>query len=49
MFASIAGALIDMAGLLPVFAIFVTFSIATIPLILKMPDLDVIKLKSDKS
>jgi len=48
MFASVAGALIDFAGLLPVFAIFVTFAIATIPLILKMPDLDVIKLKSDK-
>jgi len=43
MFASVAGILIDLAGLEMVFILFVTFSILTVPLLVKMPDFDKIK------
>ena len=43
MFASVAGILIDIAGLEMVFVLFVAFAIMTVPLLLKMPDFDKIK------
>jgi len=43
MFASVAGFLIDLAGLETVFILFVAFAILTVPLLLKMPEFDKIK------
>merc|ERR1719312_2032916 len=43
MFASVAGFLIDLAGLETVFVLFVAFAILTVPLLLKMPDFDKVK------
>ena len=43
MFASVAGFLIDIAGLEMVFVLFVAFAIMTVPLLLRMPDFVKIK------
>ena len=42
-FASVAGFLIDIAGLEMIFILFVTFAVLTVPLLIKMPDFDSIK------
>ena len=47
MFASVAGALIDLAGLESVFIVFVILAIATVPLLLRMPNLDLVKPHCD--
>ena len=47
MFASVAGALIDLAGLESVFIVFVILAVATVPLLLRMPNLDLVKPHCD--
>ena len=49
MFASVAGFLIDIAGLDMVFVLFVAFAIMTVPLLQKMPDFDKIKPFCDRN
>ena len=48
LFASVAGVLIDMFGLELVFVVLVIFAVTTIPLVLRMPDLEIMRSKSDK-